>query len=424
MKIVRLTVSDFKRIVAVDIHANGSTVTVSGRNGAGKTSVLDSIEAALGGGKYAPEEPIRKGQKKARVVVETEELVVTRTFSAKGSQLEVKAKDGSTYAGPQAMLDGLVGPISFDPLIFCRQDPKAQAATLRQLVGLDFAKEDAKRVARFDERTEVGRELRRISGALDKMPEPPAGTPDAEVSVAELVAEVERRQRVNAANNSRRSVLDGMRAEGVRLVAEVADAKARASALEAKLEALRANGVALRTEVDALADADVAEVQKRIAGAESVNAAVRAKIARETLAILFNTQTDVSEQLTKYIAQIDEVKASAAAGAKYPIEGLAVTDTGVMLDGVPFEQASQAQKLRASIAIGIALNPKLRVLLVRDAAVLDDDNLAMVAKMADDAGVQLWIERLAPSGGVEVVIEDGQVAEDGTARPAEVSDAG
>lgn len=411
MKITRLEIFDFKKIVAVDIRPDGSTVTISGGNGAGKSSCLDAIEAALGGTRRSPAEPIRQGQKKARVVVETEELVVTRTFTAKGSQLEVKAKDGSTYASPQAMLDALVGPVSFDPISFARQEAKEQAATLRALVGLDFTKEDGERLVKFNERTDVGRELRRLHGAVDKMPEAPPGTPDAEVVMSEIVSEIDKRQRENASNAAKRATLDAMRREGVVLARSVDDAKEKLAQLEAALAGLRETGVALRAEVDQLIDQDVGELRGRMANAEAVNAAVRLKATRANLCAEIDALTDKSEALTKYIEQIDEVKASAAASAKYPIPGLAVTDAGVQLDGVPFEQASQAQKLRASIAIGLALNPKLRVLLVRDAAVLDEASTAMVASMAEEAGAQVWLEKIVhDGGGMSVVIEDGHVS--------------
>ena len=411
MKITRLEIFDFKKIVAVDIRPDGSTVTISGGNGAGKSSCLDAIEAALGGTRRSPAEPIRQGQKKARVVVETEELVVTRTFTAKGSQLEVKAKDWSTYASPQAMLDALVGPVSFDPISFARQEAKEQAATLRALVGLDFTKEDGERLVKFNERTDVGRELRRLHGAVDKMPEAPPGTPDAEVVMSEIVSEIDKRQRENASNAAKRATLDAMRREGVVLARSVDDAKEKLAQLEAALAGLRETGVALRAEVDQLIDQDVGELRGRMANAEAVNAAVRLKATRANLCAEIDALTDKSEALTKYIEQIDEVKASAAASAKYPIPGLAVTDAGVQLDGVPFEQASQAQKLRASIAIGLALNPKLRVLLVRDAAVLDEASTAMVASMAEEAGAQVWLEKIVhDGGGMSVVIEDGHVS--------------
>ncbi len=94
--------------------------------------------------------------------------------------------------------------------------------------------------------------------------------------------------------------------------------------------------------------------------------------------------------------------------AKFPIDGLAFGDVGVLYNGLPFEQASTAIKLRTSVAIGLALNPTVKVLLVHEGAFLDEDNLRLVGEMADAADAQVWIERVGTQG-VGVVIEDGQV---------------
>ena len=96
--------------------------------------------------------------------------------------------------------------------------------------------------------------------------------------------------------------------------------------------------------------------------------------------------------------------------------GLTLGDDGPMLDGVPLEQASGAQKLRVSVALGIAMNPRLKVLLVRDASLLDEDSLALVAEMAAAADAQVWLERVGDGDPAAVVIDDGQVS--GEAAPA------
>jgi ABC-type branched-subunit amino acid transport system ATPase component len=45
----------------------GNLVQVTGPNASGKSSVLDAIMAALGCGKLLPDEPIRRGEKSARI---------------------------------------------------------------------------------------------------------------------------------------------------------------------------------------------------------------------------------------------------------------------------------------------------------------------------------------------------------------------
>jgi len=115
-----------------------------------------------------------------------------------------------------------------------------------------------------------------------------------------------------------------------------------------------------------------------------------------------------ADKLSTKIAEIDAEKAKRVAEAKMPIEGLGFTDSGVTFKGIPFEQISSAEQLRVSVAIGIALNPDLRVLLIRDGSLLDSDNLALIAEMAAEHDVQVWIERVEEDGA-GFIIEDGEV---------------
>jgi len=74
--------------------------------------------------------------------------------------------------------------------------------------------------------------------------------------------------------------------------------------------------------------------------------------------------------------------------------------------------------LRASIAIAIAANPKLRVLIVRDGALLDDDSMKIVAEMAEANECQIWLETVASGRPSAVVIEDGMAVGAEEARAA------
>ena len=59
------------------------------------SSVLDAIWLALGGGKAAKETalPIRDGEKKASVRLDLGDLIVTRSWTAKGTTLKVESTD-------------------------------------------------------------------------------------------------------------------------------------------------------------------------------------------------------------------------------------------------------------------------------------------------------------------------------------------
>ena len=66
--------------------------------------------------------------------------------------------------------------------------------------------------------------------------------------------------------------------------------------------------------------------------------------------------------------------------------------------------------------MALALKPDLRVLLIRDGSLLDEDSLRMVAEMADRADAQVWVERVGDADEGAIIIEDGQVREEVAAR--------
>src|ERR1035437_1668436 len=133
MKIIRFEAENIKKLRVVEITPSGNIVEITGANGAGKTSILDSIWYALGGAENIPSVPLRKGAKNGHVKLDLGEIVVMRRFSSSGStDLRVESKDGTALKSPQSILDRLVGSLTFDPLEFSRMKPTEQLATIRQ----------------------------------------------------------------------------------------------------------------------------------------------------------------------------------------------------------------------------------------------------------------------------------------------------
>lgn len=412
MHITELRAENVKRLAAVAVKPDGSLVVVGGRNGQGKTSLLDSIAMALGGKDLVPAEPLRRGASKGEVQVTLDDgTVIKRTFTpAGGGTLSVTNKDGAKYGSPQTMLGGLVGKLSFDPLAFSRMDPKSQAQTLRDLVGLDLSDIETKRQASYDKRTEVSREVKRLQGALEKMPAATECTPDAEVSIAELATELETRRTHNAELRDASTKLEGLRFRSVALKKEIADTENVLLDLRAQLQNVTADGRDLASKHATMHPANEAEVLERIKGVEAANAAARTAAERKRLAEELDAHQEEALELTGAIQKADEEKLTKLAACKMPIEGLNFDEAGVTLNGLPLAQASSAEQLRASVAIGLAMHPKLKVLLVRDGSLLDEQSLAMLDDMASKAEAQVWVERVGKGDECSVVIEDGHVA--------------
>jgi chromosome segregation ATPase len=411
LRIVDLKVQNIKRIRAVHITPNGdSTVILGGKNGAGKTSVLDAIQMALGGSRAIPSDPVRHGAKRGSIVADLGDLVVERVIAKDGqTTLTVRDADGIKQRSPQTILDELCSRIAFDPLAFMLMDPAKQNEVLRQLLGLDFSKLDAERERCYSQRTDRGRDAKSARASADSI-QVPAETPDAVVSVADLIAQLRAAHEARDARATHERRVAEARAEVERAEHELKQAEARAMAKRMAVKSLEREAVPPA--------ADPAPIERQLAAAESTNRHVHLRGQRDALEQKATALEAEVERLAARIADIDAEKTAAIAARPFPVPGLTLGQTGPMLEQVPLEQASAAQKLRVSVAIGLAMNPRLKVLLVRDASLLDEQSLALVAQMAAEGGAQVWLERVGDGDPTAVVIADGQVVGADVAAPA------
>lgn len=385
MRITRFEAENFKRLKAVDITPGEHTVVIAGRNAQGKSSVLDGIWAALAGKNGSKElvRPIRDGESRARVVVETEDLRIERKWTPSGSTVTVGPKDGNAKLNsPQAVLDKLIGSLSFDPLAFAEAEPRKQVETLIDLIGRDAfeALADERRGA-YENRTEMNREVKSLRARIDGLGEdvPQVGEPPA-VDVAALSMEY------------------GVAREKI--------------ALRDRWERLRAEMLEIEARGRDLPESRDLEVVNDLLTNANVAADLRHRWEqRQTLVADLERAQQVAAKHTEFIDSIDEQRAALIASADLPVAGLAFDDDGVTYSGVPFVQSSAAERLKVSVAMAMALNPDLRVICIRDASLLDNDSKAALVALAAEHDYQIWYEVVGDGGPVGIVIEDGEVQE-------------
>lgn len=403
MKIIELQAENVKRLKAIDITPDGTLQIIGGRNAQGKSSVLDAIWLALGGGKAAKETvlPIRDGEDKASVRLDLGDLIITRSWTQKGTMLKVASADGATYSSPQKMLDELVGRLSFDPLEFTRLSAKEQREALLELVDLDVdldALADQRNQV-FAERAEIGRRAKAIGDVqVDD------DLPTEETSATTYVRMIQARQERNREIESARELVASHETA-------IKDVVSRIQRLQSELAELRETQKKAIERVRFLGDTEpIGELEAQLQSVEDTNAAIRANnAAREQVARKEALRQDY-ESLTAKIAELDKMKADALKAAKFPVAGLGFDESGVTYQGVPFAQASSAEQIRVSIAMAMALNPKLRVLRIKDGSLLDEGTLAAVREQVQADDFQLWLERVGDADEGAIIIEDGELA--------------
>ncbi|NBU83435.1 MAG: hypothetical protein EBS21_02310 [Sphingomonadaceae bacterium] len=419
--ILRLEAENIKRLKAIRVDPTSRVVRIGGRNGQGKTSLLDCIAMALCGKGAAPSKPVRDGARSGQIILETSELTVTRKFIAGGgTSLEVTNKEGAKFAGPQGVLDKLTTSLAFDPLAFTRADKKAQFKQLQKLLGIDTESIDLEKKAVFEKRTNKNRQVEDARAVIKGLPM----TGPERVDVAELVDELSRAEQIN--NGVAELEREAMEADNQHQVAN--DCLTRAIAEVTRLESLM---IAAKSEVqrcDRLVDlaknnalttqeraaraerVDTAAIKARIGAAQETNAAAAAVEERrrksEELAVL----EDDAANMTKHLQELEAKRAALLSDCKMPVPGIGFDTDGVTLNGLPLEQASAAEQLKLGVAVACAMNPSLKVMLIRDGSLLDDDSMAMIEQMAEAHQAQIWIERVGNDGKCTVVIEDGEAS--------------
>ncbi|MFS0716862.1 hypothetical protein ABC337_15390 [Arthrobacter sp. 1P04PC] len=398
-KITSAELAKFQRLNYVQLAPSGSLVALAGKNKQGKSSILDGIEAAFCGhnGRVITR-PINDGADKAAITIETDDgLQITRTYSAAGSRLTIKAADGAKYG--QAKLDSLIGSLGIDASQFASLNDKDQLKTLLGLVDLPFdpAKLDAERAELFANRTDVNRRAKELQAAAAAFQPLPADLPTEELSVSALVAEYRKGEMLNREITQARQAAVTAAEDVERLKAELKEAEVRFATATA-----RAQSAPDMVDVEAL--------QNRIDNAETTNTQIRAAKGKADLDGRLTIALQEASALTDAMEEIDMQKAAGLAAAKFPVDGLGFDSEGVLYNGRPFNRASSAEKVLVSAAMMIALNPELRVLIVRNGNDLDTDSLTALEEMAADADFQIFIEIVNESGDFGITIEDGEVA--------------
>jgi DNA repair exonuclease SbcCD ATPase subunit len=430
MKIVRFTAENFKRLSLVEITPTGEVVELLGRNGQGKSSVLDAIDVAIRGLEVAPRKPIKTGAEEARIRLDLGELIVTRTFKRKDdgdmtTSLRVESADGVKKASPQTLLDSMIGALAFDPLEFERMDVRRQFDALRAFVpGVDF--DEIARLNRedFERRTAVNRKAKDAKVSAERIRPAQPDENLGMIDTAALIEKLDEAGKVNADIETRKANRERVKVEIASLETSILAELGLIAECEAKIKAARErlqNYHKVQGEKQARLDAagelpaqvDTTVIRTQISQAEASNKAnaerSNAIKMREMLLAEAKQHEAAAEELTLTMDKREVQKREAIAAAKLPVDGLTFGEGELLFNGEPFSQASDAERLRVSIAMAMAMNPKLRIIRVRDGSLMDDDSMRLLAEMAKAQDFQVWVERVGSGKGVGFVLEDGHL---------------
>lgn len=410
MKLSKVKVENFRKVSLVELTPERNLIVIAGKNANGKTSLLDGIGSALSGKKGSFKRPVRDGQERADIAITLDNgIKIHQTYRKEGGySLKVLGADGGLMTAGNSFLSEFYNAVQFDPLSFMRLEPKKQVAQLKELLGLDFSDLDFERSQKENERKDAKKEITRIEGLMSALPEGLDDAPDEIVNVSELSAELQRLLAVEADNAKREYRISTWKENIQKGEDAIIEFEARIAKIRLEIEGFK-SCIANESEPETVEPDAMDDLRDQIANAESLNNLVRAKAERNKQRVEHAKVADLEFEADQRIKAIDESKKEQIKKAKFPIEGLAFGDSDVLFNGMPLEECSAAERLKVCLAIGSAMGSDLKVMLIRDGSLLDEDSVAELQRFADEQDVQILLELVGEGGPESIVIEDGVV---------------
>ena len=423
MQISRVRIENILGIEQLEFTA-GKFNVLSGKNGQGKTSVLEAIKAALKGGNDAT--LLRKGAESGEVVLVLEDgYEIRKRVTAKTSTTTV-VRDGKSQPRPAEVVARMADMMSVNPVDFLLAPKKERVRVLLEsmplaldverlkgMAGPDVSVPDGMhplviiesvRKAVFDQRTDLNRSEKEKASTISQLREAMPDAPAVQVagSEDELVAQKD------AIEEHARSELERIDAKMSRIKStNVEKIDAIRTKLQADIDALKA---AASAEVDAIKAEEerisgLAEKQRGITQQErtdklapineslAVLRANRGALAKreQTEALIASIRAErealerAAQEKTKAIEAIDAYKLELL--SSLPVPGLEVVDGELFRDGVPFDRLNTAQRVEIAVEIAKLRSGELKVCCVDGIELLDAETFAAFQRGAVESGL-------------------------------------
>lgn len=408
IKINKLEIENVKRVKAVSLEPtqNGLTV-IGGRNGQGKTSILDSIAWALGGNKYKPSQPHREGS----VLPPNLQISLSNGLEIKrdGKNSDLKVIDPSGQKAGQKLLDSFVEEFALNLPKFMESSNADKARTLLQIIGVGdkLAEFEKKEQELYNERLVIGRvadQKKKFAAEMTYFQEAPKEL----ISVSELIQEQQAILAKNAENERLRGQRDKLKQRQAHLDSEIARLIEEKAKVDQQLE------IAEKDALD-LHDESTEQLEYSISNTEEINRKVRANLDKD------KAEQDAQIEKEKYdnlSAQIDRIrldKNQLLEDADLPLPGLSVAEGELLYKGQRWDNMSGAEQLKVSTAIVRKLNPECGFILIDKLEQMDLDTLKEFGQWLEQEQLQAIATRVSTGDECSIIISDGYGEETGQA---------
>lgn len=439
MKLSQVKISNILGIESLEIEP-GKITKISGKNGTGKTSVIEAIRAALKGGHEAT--LLRTGQEKGEIVLVLENgMTVTKTITPDGSTTKLIHPEYGKVAKPMQYVEKLADALSVNPIDFINCKASDRAEFLLGAIPLDL---DEKKIGEilapfaselratprpgihalkaleeiedkvFSFRTDVNRALKEKNATIEQLSASlPAKMPDgntkAEINQLTLKLDVlageghamervqtEKRDAAilsesEAASKKEKDLLT----EKQRKIDEINDwydqesGKIREAYEDKRREFMAECEKALK-EFEAVALPQIEEMKVKITtlreAAEHEQKHLNTKGVVDGMKSAAEKLKAKADQLTAALGALNEYKLSLV--KNIPIPNIQITKGEIFRDGVAYERLNTAQQVQIAVALSEMRAKDLGLVCLDGAECLDAETMTALEAELDKAGLQ------------------------------------
>ena len=439
MKIKQIMLKNFANVNQIKINLSDSVTYLIGENGSGKTTVgLNAIWFILEGLSLKGKKVLHGDRFRfignhgksavGRLILHDEieniDIAITRKLLKNKTELKITASDKRQL--PANFIDDIFNIFSINPMGFAKLDPREQAEAL----GVDTSENDRMKKEKYDERHEIGYDVRRLKGAMEEI-----GDVEAieKIDIQELL---KAKDKIEAANTK---AVEKTQAERNKTIQETVDynqkqtnKQAAITVLTRDIENAEAGIKALHNSIERLkrqiiddkkTHAKLLDKRNQLptpAEKKTTNPTVKMPLTESTSEINRQIQAaeTINQQVTLYQQSVDAENKYEIAKTNYddktaelqkiednrieylkscnlPFANITIDDTGgVLINDRPFSETyfSKGEILRMGIKLAASVNPKLKYVFIPDSQSLDEKNREKLFEELTEAGFQVVAE--------------------------------
>lgn len=443
MRVKQIRIHNILGIDDLDIRP-GAVTKITGKNGTGKTSILEALKSLIDGGHDAS--LIRKGADSGEVVIVLDDgSEFRRSVTDKGAYLSGKDADGKPIKKAKQVIESLLDALSANPVAFLTAPAAKRAAWLLEAMPINVTDEalstaagrrvtgdglngleaiERTRRMLYEERTAVNRaEKEKRATAEQLRASLPAVTPadlpataadahdrlraiDAELATAKHEAREAADEEIKRVTDESAKDIAAIQAEIHKLSLQAAARERERDAEIARIQSV-ARGLLEQTLAEKQAERTVAaaEVARLEQLADEHARAENTRGIIDQMTAEADQRKRESEELSAGLERIQALRNKLL--ENLPIKGLEIRDGEIFVDGIAFDRLNTAKRVQIALKVAKLRAGECPLVLVDNLECLDSQTFAAFESAAAKLGMQFVVTRVSDEPKLQVETKGG-----------------